>query len=208
MSIIYRSNQTMTSPPPNAPIAPGRASYRAGFSGGDTPDLVGEQTDSGDGLDVAAWQGTAGILKIESGSVVGIPDSAGFVGVPVLSTQGAHMTWLVRQMPTDGIVYLDLFRPLSGAPLSYRLGLDADFGARLMVRLTSSNIVALTDWIPIASGQTAGIRYLGGTLSMVIDQIPRVHVLDDQVPVGNFAGIATSSTGAGFELDNFQVDVY
>src|SRR5699024_9150507 len=123
----------------------------------------------------------------------GVPGGAGFVGVPVLSAQGAHMTWLVRQMPTEGIVYLDLFRPLSGVPLSYRLGLHADYGARLMVRLTGANTVALTDWIPIASGQTAGIRHLGGVLSMVIDRIPRAHVLDDQVPTGGHAGIATSS---------------
>src|SRR5690625_3833173 len=98
----------MTAPPANAPVAPGRPSYRDDFSGGNTSDIVGRRTSNEGDLDVGTWGGAANVLAINDGSVVKGSAGSGYVGVPLLGTEGAHVSWLVRKRIETGAVFVDL----------------------------------------------------------------------------------------------------
>lgn len=207
MSIIIRSNQAMTSPPANAPIAPGRATYRVRFSAGDSPSLVGMATGGGNGLTLGLWEGTANGLASASGKCVrGSASGVGFIGLPV-SGVGIEFSLDVDAAPTAGTLFLDVFRAtLGGSPNSYRL--EVNNGTARLRQRVGGLITTIGPSFNFNNGDRLSIRYAGGVLTALVNGVVVSIAKPDTITLTGYAGIAWDGDATGFSLDNVDIDLY
>lgn len=196
----------IASPLPGTPIASGAPYYRATFSAGDMPSIVGSTTASWEGLKVGTWEGTVNLLAVSSGRLVRGSAGSGFNGLPIPDGAGVEMSWLIVKLPTVTAVQLDIYRAGPAGQDSYRVELNLDGNARLNQRVGGA-ITGLTGWFKVAAGDRVGVRHLNGRLSLLINGAVVSAVIVSAVPQTGQVGVAVAS-GTGFELDNPEIDVY
>lgn len=208
MTLVFRSDIPMDTVLPGTPVSAGKARYRASFNISNRPNIIGEATGAGDGLTVGAWQGTENALGIANNRLVrGASTGTWSVGLPLLDN-GASASIYVFALPVGGDLYLDIFRhALTGTPDAYRLILQPGGTAQLVQRVSGTNSY-LGSVFNYAANQRIGLRWVGGLLEALLDNMVVSSVQTSAVAPSGFAAISGVTGTAGFELDEYYVDEY
>ncbi|ALQ32153.1 hypothetical protein AA310_00215 [Arthrobacter sp. YC-RL1] len=196
----------LSSPPANTPVVPGRILYKDSFTG-DTASVIGRQTDASVAAQRATWVGTENGFATASGKLV--KGSLAATSSALLATTAAAVAVTIKlnKRPTTSGFYLDVLRgTVTGAPPSYRLEIT-DATCRLMKRFAGAHTY-LSGSVSIKPGDVISVRCIEGEVTLVVNGLVLASVMDSDVTSGNYAGIASTGTVAGFEIDWLQVETF
>lgn len=206
MSIIFRSDRAMSSPPagtPQIPI-PDMPWTSDSFGVGDLAEIVGRTSDAALGGLGKPWVGTTGAARILGGrlAAAAAPQSIFFVGMLALADQEISCT--LHALPAVSI-FLDARRQgISGAPNGYRLEIAPNGVAQVLKRVGGS-MTALITGATVGVGNVVGLRTRGNQISLVINGSVVGTVTDADVPGAGYTGVAGFSTSTGWQLDDLRV---
>lgn len=206
---VITSGMPLSNPLPDTPIQGGSPHTKDTFSIASATTIVGRATNNDPGLNVQAWQGTGNALAISNGGIVrGTSTESTWsnqISAPV--TAGAYVYITLEQLPTTIGLYLDLYRhTVSGAPNGYRIEFTKDGIARLMHRAGGTSLYHGD--VPVAPGDRVGLRWLNGTLSLVVNEVIKVSLAIDVITRQGHAGLSGLTATTGFKIQDFTLCLY
>lgn len=208
MSTYLASDQALTSPIPGTPYTKGRALYMAQFGGGNTGNLIGVFTAAGEGLKSRAWEGANNVFAVSNGMVVRGADTTAAVTAQLpMEGNGGIFEMNIVTRPTVGGLYFDLFRSaVSGSPNGYRLEILTT-SVRLCQRV-GGNLTYFGSNFPINDGDRVGLRWMGGSLSLIVNGEEKIIANTSDVARSGYCGLSAVQAATGFALDNLMVTTY
>lgn len=213
MSMVLRSDETITTPPPGTPVADGNPLYTDNFAG-TASTLLGRQTDAGPELIQATWLGDDNVLAISGGRVVrGSNVSANWSQQLAVPSTNFEFEVHVIQRPTVGGIYIDLLRQtVSGSPNGYRIELAAT-NCRLVKRVSGSQI-NLSGTLPLVDGNKIRVRIrdtpsrTAKQLDVLLDGVLVASVEDSSIMTAGYAGFSGLPATAGFSIESIRVNTF
>lgn len=207
MTILIRSDRTMTNPKPGTPFSTGKSLYGAGF-GAPSDDLTTIATAALPGLKSRIWEGTSKALAVVDGRLVRGSNTTGvFQNALPAEGNGVWFTLQVMTMPAvSGNLYFDLFDTFGGLPDIDRVMIGNGY-ARLAQRVGGSTGYVGAQ-IPITDGTKVAIRWVAGAVSLIVNGVEETVAPSVRSTLTTYVGISGSSAATGFSFDNLSVQHY
>lgn len=161
-----------------------------GFSGSNTTNIVGRNSDVALGGTAQAWVGDANQFGISSGQAVRSGLATSFVGWQEPSADVELAVKIVALPATGTNLQLNVRRSaLSGTPDAYRVLVTASGQVDMLKRVNGATTTLASAAATITGGDTIALRVIGTQVVLLKNDVPVRAVTDTSITAAGFAGL-------------------